>query len=148
MYLAYPAPDDEALALSLESLKSRFRESMEREPERFVMHGRHRPRRLSPARRGSDDPLRLARRQRGCVPAVKAAAAISRQEDHAGPEILLREALAAARQRGYTLEDLAERAGMSERTLRRRLKTPEAVPLGEYCVILRAAGGHIAESEG
>ena len=112
------------------------------------MHKRRRPRRLPPARRGSNDPLRLVRRQPGRAAAAKAAAAISRQDGRTGPEGLLREALAAARQRGYTLEDLAERAGMSERTLRRRLKTPEAIPLGEYCVILRAAGGRTAESEG
>ena len=148
MYLAYPAPDDETLALSLESFKARFRESMEREPERFMMHRRRRLRRLPPARRGSNDPLRLVRRQPGCAAAAKAAAAISRQDGRTGPENLLREALAAARQRGYSLENLAEQAGMSERTLRRRLKTPEAIPLGEYCVILRAAGGRTTESEG
>ena len=148
MYLAYPAPDDEALALSFESLKARFRESMEREPARFSMRGRRRPRRLPPVRRDSDDPLRLVSRRPGHFSAVKMPGRAPQAGDHSEPERLLRSALAAARQRGYTLEDLAERAGMSERTLRRRLKTPGAVPLGEYCVILRAAGTLTAESEG
>ena len=148
MYLAYLAPDDEALALSFESLKARFRESMEREPERFSMRGQRKQRRLPPVRRGSDDPLRLVRRRPGHLSAAKAPERLPWAGNHTEPERLLRSALAAARQRGYTLEDLAERAGMSERTLRRRLKTPGAVPLDEYCVILRAAGALTAESEG
>ena len=51
----------------------------------------------------------------------------------------LRELLAKARQRGITMEILAECAGYSERTLRRRLKDPGSLPLEEYCRITRAA---------
>ena len=55
------------------------------------------------------------------------------------PEAVLRALLAEARQRGLTLAVLAERAGYSEKTFRRRLKSPETIPLGEYCRIVSAA---------
>lgn len=148
MYLAYPAPDDEELALSLETLKVKFRESMEREPARFTLRGRHKARRKPKVRKGSGDPLRLTRALQKPKGKGKATAIAPRSEDHTAPERLLREALAAARRRGYSLEELAERAGMSERTLRRRLKSPGEIPLGEYCVIMRAASVRAVESEG
>ena len=138
MYLAYPAPDDEEQARSLEPLKAHIRLAMAREPERFMMKRRRKTRRLPAARRGSSDPLRLVRRKKGQIQVAQTPVALPAGD---GPERLLRDALADARRRGLTLETLAERIGFSERTLRRRLKTPEALPLGEYCMILRAANG-------
>ena len=119
MYLAYPPPDDEQLALCSEPLRAHMRELMKREPGRFTPPVRHRkPARV---RRESQDPLRPA------------------PDPQNEPERILRAALAAARGRGLTLDALAERAGLSGRTLRRRLQTPDTLPLGEYCRILRAA---------
>ena len=134
MYLAYPPPDDEQLALCSEPLRAHMRELMKREPGRFTPPVRHRkPARV---RRESQDPLRLAARPTARpAPAERRPAPDPQNE----PERILRAALAAARGRGLTLDALAERAGLSGRTLRRLLRTPDTLPLGEYCRILRAA---------
>ena len=144
MYLAYPAPDDEELALAQTPLRAYLREQLARRPDRFVLRGRRKTRRL-PVRRGSEDPLRLTPRKpirrKTAMPACLAPEPPGRME----PEAALRALLAEARQHGITLEMLAERAGFSERTLRRRLKTPETIPLGEYCRIVTAARSTGAE---
>ena len=144
MYLAYPPPDDEEQARSYEALRNHMRGVMEQYPDRFRMHKKRTVRRRTAARpgcavqRGSDDPLRLAKRQPdGKKPMISVPAVPEESRD--GPEALLRELLAKARQRGITMEILAERAGYSERTLRRRLKDPGSLPLEEYCRITRAA---------
>ena len=138
MYLAYPAPDDEEQALAQAPLRAFLRDRMKQCPDRFVLRRRRRPRRL-PVRRGSDDPLRLMPPE----PARRRAAGRALPPAEAGggmaPEAVLRELLAEARQRGLTLAALAERAGYSEKTFRRRLKSPETIPLGEYCRIVSAA---------
>ena len=64
MYLAYPAPDDEEQVRSVEPLQAHIRLAMERDPRRFMMKRRGKIRRLPPARKVSDDPLRLVRRKR------------------------------------------------------------------------------------
>ncbi|MBQ6233895.1 MAG: hypothetical protein IJJ80_10370 [Clostridia bacterium] len=138
MYLAYPAPDDEEQARSVEPLQAHIRLAIEMEPRRFMMKRRGKIRRLPPARKGSNDPLRLVRRKSAQPRAIKAPAALSGGYE---PERLLRDALSEARRHGMTLDILAERVGLSERTLRRRLKTPEVLPLGEYCRIIQAAQG-------
>ncbi len=147
MYLAYPAPDDEELALASEPLQAYIRTVMQREPARFRMRGRRRTHRLPPCRRGSDDPLRLARSfPAKALRATPRQTPVPDQEEALSPQAAIRQALAAARQNGLTLEALAERVGISERTLRRRLKDPQALPLGEYCHIV-SAGQMNAEGE-
>lgn len=138
MYLRYPAPDDEELARSLEPLQAHLREAMAACPERFRLKKRRAGQSLPPRRHVYDDPLRLAVR----TPARRrsgAAAAIPEAARRTDPGTILREALDAGRQRGLTFEMIAERAGYSERTLRRHLQKAAEMPLGEYCRILAAA---------
>ncbi len=144
MYLAYPPPDDEEQALDCKALGNHIRGVMEQHPDRFRMRGKRKPHRRPAVRKGSNDPLRLAKRPpAGKQPKTALPGPAEKQQE--GPEILLRELLAEARKRGLTMDILAERAGYSERTLRRRLKTPETLPLGEFWRIARAAKGIYAE---
>lgn len=138
MYLAYPPPDDEEQARSYEALRNHMRGVIEKYPDRFRMRNKRTGSRRPAVRRGSDDPLRLAKRQPDGKQLQTATPAVPEKRGD-GPEALLRELLAKARQRGITMEILAERAGYSERTLRRRLKDPGSLPLEEYCRITRAA---------
>lgn len=136
MYLAYPPPDDEELAACAEAVRSYLRQRIELAPGSFVLAQRKHIVRPMRRRTGSDNPLRLApareTRRRALprrVPAVQAE-----------PETVLREAVARARQRGWTMEALAAYAGLSEKTLRRHLSAPETIPLGEYRRLMQAAG--------
>ena len=144
MYLATPPPDDLEQARSCESLRTHVAAAMALCPDRFRLHGRRKARHVPPVRKGSDDPLRLVPKQR-TRRRPEAAGPGSAAAQEAAAEALLRELLTKARQRGVTLEILAERAGYSERTLRRRLKAPETLPLGEFCRISRAAQEACAE---
>ena len=135
MYLAYPAPDDGALAECLEEARRCAARRMAETPGVYRL-GR-RPPRLPARRRGSDNPLRLAVRGRAArppVPVVKKEAPRTPE-----PEELLREALARARRRGWSVAALAEAVGLSEKTLRRHLSTPDVIPLGEYRLLMKAA---------
>ena len=140
MYLAYPPPDDEEQVRGYEALRNHMRGVVERYPDRFRMRKKRANSSRPAVRRGQEDPLRLKKRQPGGKNTQTAAPAVP-EERRDGPEALLRELLAEARQRGITMEILAERAGYSERTLRRRLKTPGTLPLEEFCRIVRAAKG-------
>ena len=134
-YLAEPAPDDEALAAGLEELKEAFCQTVAREPGRFALKA-WRARKRPVRRKGSEDPLRLMPRQRRQrVPQVRAPL------EELSAEARLRNALDRARAHGLRLEDLAEQVGLSERTLRRRLKAPDTMPLGEYRQLMKALGG-------
>ncbi len=132
MYLAYPAPDDETLAWAIESVAAPLRD-----PARAAAFKcAHRRKRRPPARRkGSDNPLRLAPRTGTRRPPTKQA----KPAVTAGPTDWLRAAIDRARKNGVTLEDLAYSAGLSARTLRRHLQAPDAMTLGEYHALLRAA---------
>ena len=134
MYLSYPPPDDERLAGVLAAVGDRAAKRMTETPALY--RGRPDQHRRWPARRkGSDRPLRLLRVRRPDAgrqkPAVRTAAAT--------PEERLREAVLRARNCGVSLADLAGAAGVSEKTLRRRLVAPDTIPLGEYRSLLRAA---------
>ena len=64
MYLAVPPPDDLEQARSCESLRTYVAAAMALCPDRFRLHGRRKTRHVLPARKGSDDPLRLVPKQR------------------------------------------------------------------------------------
>ena len=143
MYLAYPAADDEQLAEDLCVLKAQLAEAVRRAPERY--RAKRRTVRPERRRRESDDPLRLAG-----VRKARAAAQYKRKQPPAAavlperdPEEGLREAVRAARRRGISMEMIADSVGVSEKTLRRHLRAPDMIPLGEYRKImaLGAAGG-------
>lgn len=136
MYLSNPALEEEGLTAAWTVLRLRVEKRMTAAPGLY--HSKRRAPRQPVRRKGSDNPLRLARFRR---PAAKGPRAARKKAALPQPEELLREAILRAKRRGVSLADLAEGAGMSEKTLRRRLSVPDTMPLGEFKAILRLAGG-------